>query len=124
SLVRHLRTSVAAARKGVINGLWPREDVTTEQAARIQNLADAQRFVMWPKLFRRLVSYFHEGHIGLGQFDSWMRDDPIRRDDTLRFPEGKKGNMHDRYLIDGDTLKLRFRPEDLLITPDPSPSVN
>jgi hypothetical protein len=42
----------------------------------IKNLADAQRLVMWPKLFRRLVS-----------------------------------------------SQLRFQPEDLLITPDPSLSV-
>lgn len=124
SLVQHLRTSVAAARQGATNGLWPREDVTTEKAARIHNLADAEMLVMWPKLFRRLVSYFHEGHVGLNQFDIWIRDDPIRRDDSLRLPDGEKGNVHDTYLIDGDTLQLRFRSEDLLITPDPSPSVN
>jgi len=27
-------------------------------------------------------------------------------------------------LIKGDTLQLRFRPEELLITPDPSPNPN
>jgi hypothetical protein len=124
SLVHHLRTRVTTARQGATDGLWPREDVTTAKAASIQNLADAQMLVMWPKLFRRLASYFHEGHVGLNQFDTWIRDDPIRRDDSLRLPDGEKGNMHDTYLIDGDTLQLEFRPEDLLITPDPRPSVN
>ena len=124
SLVRHLRASAAVARKDATNGLWPREDVSTENAALIHNLADVEALVMWPKLFRRLVAYFHEGHVGLDQFDTWIRDDPIRRDDTLRLPDGEKGNMHDTYLIDGDTLQLQFRSEDLLITPDPGPSLN
>ena len=112
SLVRHLRARIATARKGTTKGLWPHEAVTTEKAARIQNLGEVQSLVMWPKLFRRLASYFHEGHRGLGQFDSWMRDDPIRRDDTLRLPDGEKGNMHDTYVVDGDTLQLEVRPED------------
>lgn len=120
SLVRHLRTVLHATRNAS-KGLWSDESVTTDRAVRIQSLEDIQALVMWPKLFRRLVSYFDEGNIGLGQFDAWIRDDPIGRDDTLRLPDGEKGNMHDSYLIDNDTLQLQFRPEDLLITPDPKP---
>lgn len=119
-LVRHLRGLVHTARNAN-TGLWPSENVTTDNAALIQGLADLQALVMWPKLFRRLATYFNEGNVGLGEFDAWIRDDPIRRDDTLRLPDGEKGNMHDTYLIDGDTLQLQFRPEDLLITPDPNP---
>jgi hypothetical protein len=77
---------------------------------------------MWPKLFRRLAAYFSEGHAGLGQFDAWMRQDPVHRDDSLRLPDGEKGNMHDAYAITGNSLTLRFNPEDLLIAPDPKPS--
>lgn len=120
SLVRHLRTVVHVARNAN-KGLWPSENVTTDSAALIQSLADLQALIMWPKLFRRLATYFDEGNVGLGQFDAWVRDDPIRRDDTLRLPDGEKGNMHDTYLIENDTLQLQFRPEDLLITPDPKP---
>jgi len=120
SLVQHLRTVVHAVRNAN-KGLWPYENVTTDWAAPIQSLANAESFVMWPKLFRRLASYFDEGHVGLGQFDTWMRDDPVHRDDTLRLPDGENGNMHDIYLIDGDLLWLKFQPEDLLIAPDPKP---
>src|SRR5262245_5871381 len=122
SLVRHLRAAVAAARKNATQGLWPREDVTTDKAARIRQLGDLQPLVMWPKLFRRLAAYFKEGHQGLATFDAWVRDDPVRRDDTLRLPDGEKGNMHDTYVIEGDRLNIDVRPEELLITPDPSPS--
>jgi len=76
---------------------------------------------MWPKLFRRLTAYFTEGHAGLAQFDSWIRQDPIGRDDTLRLPDGEKSNMHDTYQIAGNSLTLAFNPEDLLIAPDPRP---
>jgi hypothetical protein len=78
--------------------------------------------VILPKLFRRLAAYFDEGHTGLGEFDAWMRQDRLRRDDALRLPDGELGHMHDTYLVEGDSLRLRFAPEDLLIAPDPPPA--
>jgi len=120
SLVQHMRALAAQARTSG-TGLFAAEDVNTSQAAAIGGLAPLQNLVMWPKLFRRLVSYFAEGHAGLGQFDGWIRQDPIHRDDTLRLPDGEKGNMHDAYIINGNSLKLAFNPEDLLIAPDPKP---
>ncbi|OLL30959.1 hypothetical protein BTH42_14380 [Burkholderia sp. SRS-W-2-2016] len=120
SLVRHLRAAVHCARKTGA-GLFPQESITTEKAAVVQNLGDAQALVMWPKLFRRLATFLDEGHVGLDRFDEWIRDDPVRRDDTLRLPDGEKGNMHDTFTIVNNALQLRFRPEDLLITPDPTP---
>jgi hypothetical protein len=120
SLVQHLRAVIHATRNAN-TGLWPNENVTTDSAALIQSIADLQALVMWPKLFRRLAAYFDEGRIGLGGFDAWIRDDVIGRDDILRLSDGEKGNMHDTYLVDNDTLQLQFRPEDLLILPDPKP---
>jgi hypothetical protein len=76
---------------------------------------------MWPKLFRRLAAYFSQGHAGLAEFDGWIRDDPVGRDDSLRLPNGEKANMHDAYSVTGNSLKLNFNPEDLLIAPDPAP---
>jgi hypothetical protein len=120
SLVRHLRAKIAAARAAG-SGLWPSESPTTETAVSIPKLADAQTLAMWPKLFRRLATYFSEGNAGLGQFDTWVRDDRVNRDDALRLPDGEAGNMHDTFLVEGNNLRLKFRPEELLITPDPSP---
>ena len=119
ALVRHLRAAIHKARANAL-GLWPTEGLTTEKAALLRNLADLQALAMWPKLFRRLAAYFGEGHLGLAQFDAWLRDDKVGRDDTLRLPDGEKGNMHDTYAVKGDKLLLNFKPEDLLITPDPA----
>lgn len=121
SLIKDLRKLIAQARKKPGQGLWPQEDVNTSKEVVIRDLAKLEMLILWPKLFRRLVTYFSEGHTGLGQFDTWIRKDPIHRDDTLRLPDGEKGNMHDTYTINGDSLKLQFNPEELLITPDPKP---
>ena len=97
--------------------------MNTHKNAAIANLATLEDLVMWPKLFRRLFAYFAEGHAGLAEFDNWMRQDPVHRDDSLRLPDGEKGNMHDAYVVDGNSLMLQFNPEDLLIAPDPKPAL-
>ena len=59
---------------------------------------------MFPKLYRRLVRYFkNPRHTDLAAFDTWIRDDPVSRDDTLLLPSGEFGNLHD-VNADGITL--------------------
>jgi hypothetical protein len=120
ALVRHLRTIIATARQAN-TGLLGMENVSKTQTGRVPDLATLQTLIMWPKLFRRLTAYFAEGFNGLGQFDNWVRLDPINRDDSLRLPDGELGNMHDTYRVVGDTMTLAYNPEELLIAPDPSP---
>jgi hypothetical protein len=120
ALIKHMRVILKQARAAG-TGIFARESVSVGKAATINSLDDAQEAVMWPKLFRRLASYFLEGRTGLSDFDAWIRQDPVRRDDTLRLPDGEKGNMHDTYLVSGNKLSLACDPEDLLITPDPPP---
>jgi hypothetical protein len=120
SLVRHMRQVIGATRQAG-GGLFAQEHVNTANSAQIADLGALEGLIMWPKLYRRLSAYFSEGHAGLGNFDNWIRQDPVHRDDTLRLPDGEKGNMHDAYIVNGDSLGLQFNPEDLLIEPDPSP---
>ena len=121
-LVTRLRAIVLAARNAN-RGLYPAESVTTAKSAQIRNLAELQALVMWPKLFRRLATYFGEGNSGLRAFDAWVRDDLVQRDDTLRLPDGELANLHDTYAIAGNRLQLNYTPESLLIAPDPPPRV-
>jgi hypothetical protein len=120
ALIKRMRAIIKDARSAGI-GIFAAESVSVGKAAAIPSLDDAQDAVMWPKLFRRLASYFLEGTTGLSEFDAWVRRDPVRRDDTLRLPDGEKGNMHDTYDVSGDDLSLRCNPEDIIITPDPAP---
>jgi endonuclease YncB( thermonuclease family) len=119
ALVERMRALVREARTAG-RGVFASESVSIGTAATIQSLDDAQNLVMWPKLFRRLASYFAEGNVGLANFDSWIRQDRVRRDDTLRLPNGERSNMHDTYQIAGNDLSLLFNPEDLIIEPDPT----
>lgn len=118
SLVNHFRGVIATARQGGA-GFFPTENIGKGKSATISDLATLQNLVMWPKLFRRLAAYFAEGHAGLDAFDGWIREDAVHRDDSLRLPSGEKGNMHDAYVISGNSMTLAFNPEDLLIAPDP-----
>lgn len=120
ALIDRLRSIIAQARADNA-GMFDSESVGVEKPATIVTLNDLQALVMWPKLFRRLVTFIREGHSGLSEFDSWIRQDPVRRDDTLRLPNGEKANMHDTFEISGNRLSLRFNPEDLIIAPDPAP---
>src|SRR5262245_3211613 len=120
SLVNRMRTLTRAARKAGV-GIFGAESVGVGKAATIASLDDAQGLVMWPKLFRRLTTFFHFGMQGLSGFDAWIRQDVVKRDDTLRLPDGEKANMHDTYEFSGNQLSLRYNPEDLIIAPDPAP---
>ena len=120
ALVNRLRAIMRSARSAAA-GFLGVEDVSVGTSAAIPPLDALQDLIMWPKLFRRLVTYFQEGIVGLSGFDAWIREDPVGRDDTLRLPDGEKANMHDTYDIVGDRLSLRYNPEELLIAPDPAP---
>jgi endonuclease YncB( thermonuclease family) len=99
-------------------GVWAEDAPSLDRAAELPDLAAAAELVMWPKLFRRLVSYFQGGNAGLAGFDAWLRQDARNRDDYLMLPSGEIGNMHDLVAVAGDTMRLNFRPEDLVILPD------
>src|SRR5262249_4328875 len=89
SLIRHLRHLITQQRNAN-KGLWKSESITTKKSAPIPNLIHLEALIMWPKLFRRLASYFAEGHVGLSAFDDWIREEPVGRDDSLRIPDGEK----------------------------------
>lgn len=64
-------------------GLWPRSTADPDGPATITDLAAAERLVIWPKLFRRIVPYLAAGFSDFDGFDAWLRADPIHRDDEL-----------------------------------------
>ncbi len=117
-LARHMARRVESARQAK-RGLWPKEHVNRRRTATIANLAAAESKILWPKLFRRLAAYFLEGNLGLGAFDAWLREDPINRDDLIVLPSGEQANMHNLVQVQGNRIRMRYDPEDLVILPDP-----
>ncbi|MEV4115188.1 lamin tail domain-containing protein [Nonomuraea sp. NPDC049695] len=111
--------SQAARRKAA--GIWPRSTADPNGAAAVTGLADAERLVMWPKLFRRIVPYLAAGFTDFDGFDAWLRADPVNRDDEV-FLLGKleRGNLHDVIKGAGQQIRLTVWPEEFFIAPDPA----
>ncbi|MCP2275668.1 hypothetical protein APR09_001220 [Nocardia amikacinitolerans] len=118
-LAASLASAVRAARDAGV-GFWPAESFGVDRAATITGVNDLSELVCFPKLYRRLVSYFlaNPGS-DLSGFDGWIRADVVTRDDIVGLPTRELGNMHDTYLVEGDSLRLRYHPEELLFEPDP-----
>lgn len=113
----HLQAQSRLVRERALE-LWAEDAPSLDRAVPVPDLAAAAALVMWPKLFRRLVGYFRSGQVGLAGFDAWLRADARNRDDFLQLPNGELGNMHDLVEVSSDTMRLRFRPEDLVVLPD------
>ncbi|MEV0535551.1 thermonuclease family protein [Kitasatospora sp. NPDC050463] len=121
SLRTHLAGISQAARKAQV-GLWPRSTADPNGKASVADLDALQQLVMWPKLFRRLVSYLATGATDFDGFDAWLRDDKVHRDDPLfLLDRGEFGNLHDVIDAAGQDIQLTLWPEDFIISPDPAP---
>lgn len=104
-------------------GLWPRSVADPHAAADVIGLAALEQLVIWPKLFRRVVSYFANGFADFDGFDGWLRADPTDRDDELFLLDRlEHGNMHDVVRGAGSHIQLTVWPEDFIISPDPAPA--
>ena len=120
SLRSHLSETSRAARAAG-DGLWPRSTADPNGAATVADLADLQRQAIWPKLFRRVVPYLASGFTDFDGFDSWLRADPVNRDDELFLINRlERGNMHDIIRASGNRIQLTEWPEDFIISPDPA----
>ena len=123
-LREHLKTIAFAARTSG-GGLWAEASATTTRPATITGAEQLQTLVMWPKLFRRLTSFYADGETDLTQLDAWLQEDIRDRDDRLLLPDMQLGNMHDLIDVQGNQVSLVHRPEDIVIVPDdfmlPSP---
>jgi hypothetical protein len=104
------------ARGANRRGLWP-NDVSTQETS-IRNLARLEELALWPKLFRRLVSYFKDHpNSGLSKFFTWLRADEDRDDAIWISSRSELGNLHDVVKVQWNRIKMNYPPDDLIITP-------
>jgi hypothetical protein len=123
-LREHLATLSRAARSSQRpDGIWGRSTADPDGPAQVSGLAALQELVIWPKLFRRLVSYLADGHQNFDALDSWLREDPVLRDDALFLLEPQqRARLHDVVRAAGQSVQLTVWPDDLVIAPDPAPA--
>lgn len=95
--------------------MW-KED-KSQKGLKVRNLNDLEKAVLFPKLFRRLVSFFKSGKKDIKEFETWLRDDETRDDKLWIISKAEFANMHDVIKITGKTIKMLFAPDDLIIVP-------
>jgi endonuclease YncB( thermonuclease family) len=120
ALRSHL-AEVSRAARAAQSGLWPRSTADPTGTTTITGLADLEQRVIWPKLFRRIVPYLASGFTTFDGFDTWLRADPVHRDDALfLLDRQEKGNLHDVIRAEGRRIQLTAWPETFIIDPDPA----
>ena len=86
--------------------------------SRVRNASDLETLAIWPKLYRRLFSFFKDGNSSLSDFDGWLRADPDERDDEIWIiPQAHRGNMHDVVEVSGGSIRMLYWPEELIVVP-------
>lgn len=116
-LTEEVRVDTRAVRtRG--DGIFGQESLDTIRLAPIASLAELETMVMWPKLYRRLVTFFAAGRSDLAELDGWLREDIINRDDRLILPDGEFGNMHDLFTVEAGAMRMNHKPEEVTILPD------
>jgi len=116
-LIGVLKKTASDVRKEGL-GIFGQESFDTKRSALIEGFDEIEQMVMWPKLFRRLASFFSSEGSDLSKFIDWLREDVIERDDRLQLPNGELGNLHDLIEIKGDNIKMLYDPEEVVILPD------
>jgi endonuclease YncB( thermonuclease family) len=112
--LRNRIASLANQARKANRGLW--KDDKSMKGFRAKGLTQLEKLAIWPKMFRRLVSYFKAGNAGLSGFEPWLRANSD--DDLWIISIGEKGNLHDVFEVKGGKLNMLYQPGDLVIVPD------
>lgn len=108
-----LTAQMVAARKAG-RGVWKFDRTMTLTA--YSSVESLEGTAIWPKLFRRLAKYFADGRKSVAGFEAWLREKPKDRDDALFIQDkAEKGNLHDVIEVKGDKLRMKYRPERLMV---------
>jgi endonuclease YncB( thermonuclease family) len=115
SLFASLRTTLAAATaaaRAAKKGLWA-EDRTTRGLTVTGEDQLQQDGVIYPKVFRRLTSFFDADPINnLGDFLAWLA--PLK-EQVLDLTTGNFTHLDNVLQVKGGKIKLTVKPEDLVI---------
>ncbi|UCD92650.1 MAG: hypothetical protein JSV43_01650 [Methanobacteriota archaeon] len=97
--------------------IW-KPDLSTK-GFRAPSLEKLEELVIWPKLFRRLITFFNDGKTDLGDFDEWIRASSTRDDEVWIISEAELGNMHDVIVYEEKKNKMfmKYAPKELIIVP-------
>ena len=113
--LRNRLTQLSRSAQNPRRGVW--EVDVSKSGGQVTNVSTLEKLALWPKLYRRLFTYFSEGNSGIGGFEAWLRGDPERDDELWIISRGELGKMHDIIDVTGTKIKMVYRPEDIVIRP-------
>ncbi len=117
SLSKHLSVISANARSAGV-GLFP-SDASLPGEFFAVTPSNYQTLAIWPKLFRRLHSYFSSGFDDLLGFEDWLRANPRDRDDRILTPEDFDAHLHNIFRVgSATTMRITVDPKDVIVIPD------
>jgi len=121
--LRDLAVSISRAARADGVGVWERSTADPNGAADVSGGTAALReLVIWPKLFRRLVSFFAVGQQNIAGFGAWLRANPAERDDAVMLLDtGQFARLHDLVTVAGPTIALNRWPDSFVILPAGAP---
>jgi len=104
-------TQATQAARAATKGLWKNDRSTKGVAA--ANATDLEATgVIFPKLFRRLTSYFDGGGSGLADFLPWLAK---TREQLLDLTTGNFTHFDNVLAVKAGTIRLTLQPEQLVI---------
>ncbi len=112
--LRNHISSLADDAKKHKRGIWKSD---SSKSAAAPSLAALEKLAIWPKLFRRLTSYFKDGNTGLAKFETWLRAKKDRDDEIWILSKGELGNLHDVIKITGNKIGMLYEAKDLIVKP-------
>lgn len=108
-------TQLAASARQSKLGVWKTDKSKT--GVKVTREEDLEKYAIWPKLYRRMFSYFKDGGTGLAGFETWLRADADRDDELWIISRGELGNMHDIFTVQQNKIKMVVSPEDIIVVP-------
>jgi len=113
--LRNQLTNLANDAKTNGSDIW-QVDISLSDT-QVNNADNLEQLSMWPKLYRRLFTYFADDNTGIGDFEEWLRDDGKRDDELWIISRGEFGNMHDIFTITDNEIRMTISPDDIVIVP-------
>lgn len=117
--LNHSLGTVARAAAAAGAGLHPADHSKPGAWFQVGGPDDLETLAIWPKLFRRLWTYFRTGASDLLYFRDWLKLDPVNRNDRFLGPDAFDLHFHNIVEVrDATTMRMVHDPADLVIIPD------
>lgn len=115
--IRQAFAVIAQSARTAGKGVWAVDTSKTWTPA--GSFAQLEAAAIWPKLYRRLASYYQEGATGLGGFVAWLTDPAEKRNDEVAVIStgAMDTELDDVIEVSGNKVRLRYDVEDLVVRP-------